>query len=61
MNSKRKFLIDPPSGWLYGFPKDFNPDKDNYEKILRKSGYPAKDIQFALANSRVIEVPDNER
>ena len=56
----KKFLIDPPSGWLYGFPKAYNPDKDNYEEMLHKSGYPVKDIQFALENSRIIEVPDNE-
>jgi hypothetical protein len=42
-------MVDPPGGWKYGFPA---PLRANYEKQLRESGYPEKDIPFALENSR---------
>lgn len=47
-------LVDPPSGWLYGFPKSFDPEKDDYRQMLLSSGYPEKDIEFALNHSRYI-------
>ena len=47
-------FVDPPSGWMYGFPKSFNPKKDNLEQILRDSGYPLKDIEFALRHMRFL-------
>lgn len=46
-----KIMIDPPSGWKYGFPKEFKPGKDPAE-LLRESGYPEKDIEFALKYCR---------
>jgi hypothetical protein len=42
-------IVDPPEGWKYGFPA---PLKDDYEKQLKESGYPKKDIPFALKHSR---------
>lgn len=44
-------LVDPPSGWMYGFPA---PLEDDYENQLRKAGYPEKDIPLALKHSRYI-------
>lgn len=44
-------LVDPPSGWMYGFPAVL---KENYEQQLRDAGYPEKDIPFALKHSRYI-------
>lgn len=44
-------LVDPPSGWMYGFPA---PLEDDYENQLRKAGYPEKDIPLALRHSRYI-------
>lgn len=44
-------LVDPPSGWMYGFPA---PLEDDYENQLRKAGYPEKDIPLALKYSRYI-------
>ena len=44
---------DPPSGWMYGFPKPFNPEVDNLPAMLRAAKYPEKDITFALENMRI--------
>ena len=48
-------IIDPPGGWRYGFPK---PLVEPYEEQLRQSGYPEKDIDFALRYSRMWEEDD---
>jgi hypothetical protein len=48
-----KTIIDPPSGWKYGFPKPYDEEKDGpIEEFLRTSGYPEKDIEFALKHMR---------
>ncbi len=44
--------IDPPSGWLYGFPKRV-PSDANICKILLDSSYPKEDVYFALRHLRV--------
>lgn len=39
-----KTMIDPPSGWRYGFPKQF-PDEvkdEDLEKWVVENGYPQK-------------------
>lgn len=48
-------LIDPPTGWRYGFPKEFilNEHK-TFRNLLLTSGYPEKDIDFALQHLRII-------
>jgi hypothetical protein len=38
-------MIDPPKGWLYGFPKEIPEDIDNTTQWLIKNGYPAKLIK----------------
>lgn len=43
--------VDPPSGWRWGFPKIL-PEGVDYEQLLRDSGYPEKDIEFAMQYSR---------
>lgn len=48
-NSLLNLIVDPPSGWMYGFPA---PLKEDYEQQLRDAGYPEKDIPFALKHSR---------
>lgn len=47
--------VDPPGGWLYGFPA---PLQGDYEKQLRKAGYPEADIPLALEHSWYHEKPD---
>ncbi len=50
----QKVVVDPPSGWRYGFPKVYNPEQDGMMKDwLVKNGYPIKDVEFALNHLRV--------
>ncbi len=54
-------LVDPPNGWMYGFPAVLQED---YEKQLRDAGYPEKDMELAMRHSRFIfidEEPNNDR
>ena len=38
-------LIDPPSGWRYGFPKPYdNPENIPLEEWLLANGYPQNEI-----------------
>ena len=53
-------MIDPPSGWLYGFPKPYDKKKDgDLKDFFKKNGYPEKDINFALENCRMWNVEEN--
>lgn len=45
-------IVDPPSGWMYGFPA---PLEDDYEAQLKRHHYPTKDIPMALEWSRYWE------
>lgn len=38
-------MIDPPKGWLYGFPKEIPDDVENIIEWLPKNGYPEKLIK----------------
>jgi hypothetical protein len=40
---KRK-MIDPPSGWKYGFPKEIPEHVDNTRDWLIQNGYPQAEI-----------------
>ena len=40
----RKHMIDPPSGWLYGFPKELPEGVENVLAWLVENGYPQKEI-----------------
>lgn len=42
-------IVDPPSGWMYGFPA---PLQGDYAQQLRDAGYPERDIPLALKHSR---------
>lgn len=50
-------IVDPPSGWRYGFPA---PLTNDYRGQLRLAGYPEKDIEFALAHSRYWGYEDDQ-
>lgn len=49
-------IVDPPSGWLYGFPKEIPThiltNNEAFTKWLLEQGYPEKDIKLALEHSR---------
>jgi len=48
-------IIDPPSGWRYGFPKPM-PEKikgaESLKEWLLEQGYPEKDLDLAVKYSR---------
>lgn len=51
---EQRVMVDPPSGWMYGFPALW--DKKKYGTLamfLRAKGYPEKDIDFALSYCRM--------
>lgn len=38
-------LYDPPSGWMYGFPKQYLPlEGEMLEETLLRDGYPSSEI-----------------
>jgi hypothetical protein len=37
-------MIDPPSGWQYGFPKALPDDVTDVMRWLVENGYPQKEI-----------------
>jgi hypothetical protein len=49
-----RIYIDPPEGYLYGFPKIYDPAKDGtVRQWLVKEGYPAERINQAGTNLQV--------
>lgn len=62
--STKKFMVDPPSGWMFGFPKECSRevwgDSDKYRELLVSSGYPEDQLELALNYSRVWEVYEDE-
>lgn len=59
--SKTVTLIDPPSGWLYGFPKPI-PKEERHRTLawLVENGYPQKEIDLygAFFFCRYLEVDE---
>lgn len=50
----QNMIVDPPSGWKYGFPCKWDKSKyPTYEELLRAHNYPEKDIAFAMNYSRM--------
>lgn len=45
-----KKMIDPPSGWKYGFPKEIPEDvtEDQLGDWLLNNGYPKEHLKLAL-------------
>ena len=45
MTKKKVMMIDPPSGWLYGFPKPLpDPKPESMIEWLVENGYPQEEI-----------------
>jgi len=54
-NKPKGVLIDPPSGWQYGFPDRYiKEEHGTMENFLRLKKYPEKDIAFAMQYMRHI-------
>ena len=48
-------IIDPPSGWMYGFPRKYDEETDGpMEEFLLHHGYPEHDIDYACKHMRII-------
>ena len=49
-------IIDPPSGWRYGFPREYAPlPGESFADTLQRYGYPEADIGLAEKYSRYWE------
>lgn len=62
---KKILVVDPPSGWLFGFPKPCPTDVMNdaeFGEWLMQQGYPPSLVDQALRHSRYweTEVDDKE-
>jgi hypothetical protein len=40
----KRHMIDPPSGWKYGFPKELPPGVEDTLAWLVENGYPQAEI-----------------
>jgi len=58
-----KYMIDPPLGWKYGFPKWvdtaeyhrlFNADQDEFTAWLTENGYPVEGAESAWKHCRYV-------
>lgn len=48
------YMIDPPSGWRYGFPLAWDEQRDgDMRGFLLANGYPERDVDFALKYIRM--------
>lgn len=48
-------MVDPPSGWKYGFPKPMPKNGITLEEFLKEANYPKDLISLALKNTRYWE------
>ena len=58
----KQLIVDPPSGWMYGFPKAVPETVFNHPikfgEWLVEQGYPQNDLHLALKHSRYWEKND---
>lgn len=58
----KRTIVDPPSGWRYGFPRVYDPKPgQSYEKWLLEKGYPKADMELALKHSRYWEMGEEDK
>lgn len=54
-----KYLIDPPEGWRYGFPREINIQEKRNDQWWLDRGYPQKLIDLGMLEwVRIISMPD---
>ena len=51
-------MVDPPSGWAYGFPRVWDGEEP-LDMFLYNHGYPQSEIAFALNYMRMWPVEDS--
>ena len=54
----KNIMVDPPSGWRYGFPKLWNGE-EQLDLFLANHGYPSHEIEFALNYMRMWPAEDD--
>jgi hypothetical protein len=55
-------IVDPPSGWRYGFPCVWDKVKHpSLTHLLVSHNYPQEDMEFALRYTRMWEVNSAEK
>ena len=48
-----KMIIDPPGGWRYGFPKQYDPlPGETLRDWLVREGYPPQEVEWAVHHCR---------
>jgi hypothetical protein len=57
-SNMKHVMVDPPSGWAYGFPKLWDGEEP-LDMFLYKHGYPQSEIAFALNYMRMWPVEDD--
>jgi len=62
MNEQKTILIDPPSGWKYGFPKPASADlrnmnADELNLWLIMNGYPEQEVKLWLKSGKFESPP----
>lgn len=55
-----KYLIDPPSGWRYGFPKELPENVTDLRQWLIDNGYPETQVDFGMKYCRFIKADESE-
>lgn len=56
-----KLIIDPPQGWLYGYPDIWDDEKETLSNNLERHGYPKEHIEFACEYLWMTEVKDEDK
>ena len=61
----KRIMIDPPSGWLFGFPKEIPQevyDNPPWTEWLIENGYPRKELEQWEGSMPcgILEVEDEE-
>ena len=56
----KMLMVDPPSGWVYGFPKRMPADTRDVGQWLIDNGYPSEKVVFALSHLRMWASRQNE-
>ena len=54
----KKRLIDPASGWKYGFPKECPVDVDDIRQWLIDNGYPESKVDKGMLCIRFIFIEE---
>ena len=61
-NQLRITIYDPPSGWKYGFPRQYLPKLDEtVEQTLIRDGYPKHMAETVGKWTRFWDIPEDEK